>query len=123
ATNSFQAVLSPSNAFMTNFTARWVGSSNIVTTIGRSLEFDGGNNACWEKLPDKGAVRTAFDPTVSLGGTKISSSSGPGISGFPVGLMGLRLDLTHNLAAGVFSNSAAAADSLNFYDISNSNSP
>ena len=123
ATNSFQSILSPSNAFMTNFTARWFISSNVLTIIGRSLEFDGANNATWEKPPDKSVVKTIFDPTASLGGTRISSTNVSGITGFPVGLMGMGLDLTHNLAAGVFSNSPSAADSLNFYDISNSNAP
>jgi len=122
ATNGFQAVLSPSNAFMTNFTVRWFTSSNLMTTIGRSLEFEVGNNATWEKGPDKSVVKTTFDPTVSLGGTKISSANAMVISNFPVGLMGVGLDLAHNLAAGVFST-GTGADMLNLYDLSNSNNP
>jgi hypothetical protein len=37
--------------------------------------------------------------------------------------MGVGLDFLHNLAAGVFSNSTAMADTLNLYDISNVDSP
>lgn len=123
ATNGFAAILSPSNSFMTNFPARWFISSNVITTVGRSLEFDAGNNAVWEKAPDKGVFKTTFDPTVSLGGTRISSANVLVASNFPVGLMGVGLDLTDNLAAGVFSGSAATADTLNLYDISNLSSP
>jgi gamma-glutamyltranspeptidase/glutathione hydrolase len=122
-THGFAAILSPVNAFMTNFSSRWFMTTNFASTVGRSLEFDLANNAIWQKGPDQALFKTVFDPAVSLGGTRISSANVLVASNFPAGLMGVGLDLTRNLAAGVFSNSTATADSLNFYDISNVNAP
>ena len=108
---------------MTNFPPRWFIGSNVITTVGRSLEFDAANNAIWQKTPDKALFKTTFDPTVSLGGTRISSTNVQAASNFPVGLMGVGLDLTHKLAAGVFFNSSSTADTLNLYDITDLNAP
>jgi hypothetical protein len=122
-TNGFTAILTPASAFMTNFTSHWLLTTNFATTVGRSLEFHGTNNGIWQKTPDAAAFKTLFDPTISLGGARISSSNVFAATNFPVGLMGIGLDLTRNLAAGVFSNSPTTADSLNLYDISDLNFP
>jgi hypothetical protein len=121
-TTGYVAVLSPSNAFLTNFVSRWFTTTNIATTVGRSLEFDGTNNAIWQKLPDASLYKTTFNPAVNLGGNRIASTN-VFTAPFPTGLMAIGLDLPHNLAAGAFSNSPSVADSLNLYDISNLNSP
>src|SRR5438552_19060612 len=84
-TNGFAAILSPSNAFMTNFFSRWFSTTNFATTVGRSLEFDRVNNAIWQKAADKGLFKVGFDPSVGLGGTRISSSNALAASNFPVG--------------------------------------
>jgi gamma-glutamyltranspeptidase/glutathione hydrolase len=122
ATNGYAAILAPSNAFLTNFVSRWFTTTNVVTTVGRSLEFDGTNNAIWQKGPDAALFKINFNPGVSLGGTRTSATNVLVAPSFPVGLMGIGLDLTRNLAAGVFSNSPSIADSLNLYDVSNLNS-
>jgi gamma-glutamyltranspeptidase/glutathione hydrolase len=121
--NGLAAILYPTNAFMTNFTARWFITTNYSTTVGRSLEFDQTNNAMWQKGPDRTLSKATFNPSISLGGTRISSTNVLALTNFPVGLMGVGLDLTRNLAAGVFSNSTSTADTLNLYDISNPSSP
>jgi hypothetical protein len=122
-TNGFAAIISPSNQFLTNFSARWFIGTNIADTVGRSLEFDLANNAIWQKGPGKALFKTSFDPAVGLGGTRISATNVLVAANFPPGLMGLGLDMARNLAAGVVSNSNASADSLNLYDISELNSP
>jgi gamma-glutamyltranspeptidase len=121
-TTGYVAVLSPSNAFLTNFVSRWFTTTNIATTVGRSLEFDGTNNAIWQKTPDASLYKTTFNPAASLGGNRISSTN-VFAAAFPTGLMAIGLDLPDNLAAGSFSNSPTTADSLNLYDISNLSSP
>ncbi|HSU55579.1 MAG TPA: immunoglobulin domain-containing protein, partial [Candidatus Dormibacteraeota bacterium] len=122
-TNGFAAVLSPANAFMTNFTARWFTTTNFATTVGRSLEFDGTNNAIWQKGPDNSLYKTSFTPSASLGGNQIAATNVMVVSKYPAGLMGIGLDPARNLAAGVFSNSPSSADTLNLYDIINATSP
>ncbi len=117
------AIISPTNALMTNFSARWFATTNFATGVGRSLEFDSTNNSIWQKEAGNVLFKTTFDPATSLGGTKISSANVLAATNFPSALMGVGLDLTRNLAAGVFSNSTTTADSLNLYDISNLNSP
>jgi hypothetical protein len=121
--NGLAAILYPTNAFLTNFTARWFVTTNFSTTVGRSLEFDQANNAIWQKGPDRALFKTTFNPSVNLSGTRISSTNVLAATNFPIGLMGIGLDLTRNLAAGVFSNSPSAADTVNLYDISNPDSP
>src|SRR5262249_16263837 len=85
--------------------------------------FDLTNNAIWQKDPDKPVFKVSYNPSVSLGGTRISATNVLVLTNFPTGLMGIGLDLTRKLAAGVFSNSPATADTLNLYDIGNSNAP
>src|SRR5262249_48568095 len=122
-TNGYAAILSPTNSFMTNFSARWFVTTNFADTVGRSLEFDLTNNAIWQKGPDKPLIKVSYNPSVSLGGTRISATNVLALTNFPTGLLGVGLDLTRKLAAGVFSNSQLGADTLNLYDISNSNAP
>ena len=108
---------------MTNFSARWFVTTNFADTVGRSLEFDLTNNAIWQKGPDKPVFKINYNSAVSLGGTRISATNVLALTNFPTGLMGIGMDLTRKLAAGVFSNSPLSADTLNLYDISNSNAP
>src|SRR5262249_50458900 len=122
-TNGYAAILSPTNSFMTNFTARWFVTTNFADTVGRSLEFDLTNNAIWQKGPDKPLFKINYNPAVGLGGTRISATNVLALTNFSTGLMGVGLDLTRKLAAGVFSNNPLGPDTLNLYDISNSSSP
>jgi hypothetical protein len=122
-TTGYVAMLSPSNVFMTNFVSKWFTTTNVVTTVGRSIEFDGTNNAVWQKLPDGALYKIAFNPSVSLGGGRISSTNVFVSTNYPIGLMAMGLDLSDGLAAGAFSNSASGPDSLNLYDVHDVNSP
>jgi gamma-glutamyltranspeptidase len=121
--NRYAAVLTPANAFMTNFSARWFTTTNFPSSLGRSLEFDGASDAIWQKRANTALVKTGFDPAASLGGAQIASSNVLMAPNFPSGLMGVGLDLTRKLAAGVFYGSDSAADTLNLYDISDLNAP
>jgi hypothetical protein len=121
-TTGYVAVLTPSNSFLTNFISHWFTTTNVATTVGRSLEFDGTNNAIWQKVPDGSLYKTTFNPGASLGGNRIASTNAFAAA-FPLGLMAIGLDLPDNLAAGAFSNSPALPDSLNLYDVSNLTSP
>ncbi len=122
-TNGYAAILSPSNSFLTNFLARWFTTTNFATTVGRSLEFDTTNNAIWQKMPGAPLFKTMFNPASNLGGTRIGSTTLQAVPSFPVGLMGVGLDLAHHLVAGVFSNGTAVADTVNLYEISNLDAP
>lgn len=122
-TTGFAAILSPANPFMTNFTARWFTTTNFVTGVGRSLEYDLANNAIWQKGASGALFKTTFNPAASLGGTRIASANVLVATNFPPGLMGVGLDALRNLAAGVVSNSTATADSLNLYDLSDLSAP
>jgi gamma-glutamyltranspeptidase len=121
-TNGFAAVLSPSNAFMTNFVARWFTTTNFATTVGRSLEFEGTNNAIWQKAAGAALFKIAFNPNVNLGGKRISSTNIYATSGFPPALMGVGLDANRPLGAGVVS-STGTADTLDLYEVSDLNAP
>ena len=118
----YAAILTPSNSILTNFTPKWFSTVNYATTVGRSIEFDGNNNAVWQKNPDTGVYKNSFDPTNSLGGTQIFSSNILIAANFPVGLMGVGIETTRHLAGGVFANSTTA-DTLNLYDITDVNDP
>ena len=122
-TNGFAVILSPVNQYLTNFTARWFTTTNFADTVGRSLEFDLANNAIWQKAPGQPLYKISFDPAISLGGTRISSTNVLIATNFSPALLGLGLDVMRNLAAGVFSNSTTSADSLNFYDLGDLNAP
>lgn len=122
-TNGFAAILSPANSFMTNFTARWFTTTNFVSTVGRSLEFDPGNNAIWQKGAGAALFKTTFNPAFSLGGTRIASTNVLVVTNFSAALMGVGLDVLRNLAAGVCSNSTTAADTVNLYDLSDMTAP
>jgi hypothetical protein len=115
-TNGYAAILTAGNSFMTNFVARWFTTTNFATTVGRSLEFDTTNSAIWQKTPGGPLFRTVFNPAISLGGTRIASTTGQAVSNLPADVMGVGLDVPHNLAAGVCSNGTATADSLNLYN-------
>jgi gamma-glutamyltranspeptidase len=119
----YVAILYPTNAFMTNFAARWFTSTNFATGVGRSIEFDSTNNAIWQKEAGKALYKTSFDSAVSLGGTHIGSSTVLVATNFPPGLMGIGLDSVRQLGAGVFSNSTTTADSLNLYDLADLDAP
>jgi hypothetical protein len=123
----YVAMLSPSDAFLTNFTSVWWNGTNSGTAIGKSLEFDGANNAIWQKVKAGALVRTTFDPsTIITPGTspQIDQATAAVYPNFNGSVYGVGLDLSRNLAAGVFTNGAAtAADQLNLYDISDGNSP
>src|SRR5207302_1917330 len=85
-TNGFAAILSPINSTMSSFSSHWFTTANFAATIGRSLEFDLANNSIWQKVADAALYKNLFDPAVSLGGTRISSSTTLASSGFPIGL-------------------------------------
>ena len=121
--NGFAAILSPGNQFMTNFVSRWFTTTNFADTVGRSLEFDMANNAIWQKGPGKALHKIAFDPTESLGATRIGSSNVAVYPSFPSSLMGVGLDLSRHFAAGVYSTGGSTPDSLRIYDIADLNSP
>ncbi|MDB6057638.1 MAG: Immunoglobulin I-set domain protein [Verrucomicrobiales bacterium] len=121
--NGYAAILTPANQFMTNFTARWFATTNYVSTVGQSLEFDGTNAMIWQKGAGMPLYKNGYNLAASLGGTKVSSSNILFAPNFPVGLLGLGVDPTRNLAAGVYASAAQAADSLNLYDISDPNAP
>jgi gamma-glutamyltranspeptidase len=119
----YAAVLSPSNVYLTNFVSRWFVTTNLATGVGRSLEFDGTNNAIWQKEAGSALFKTVFNPAVSLGGNRIAATNLLAASAFPSALMGIGMDSARGLAAGVFSNSTTVADTLNFYAITNLNFP
>jgi gamma-glutamyltranspeptidase/glutathione hydrolase len=122
-TNGYAAVLTPANAFMTNFVSRWFATTNFGTVIGRSLEFDPTTNAIWQKVASQSLYKTTFYPAISLGGTRIASSNVFAASAFSTSLWGVGLDFSHDLAAGVFPGSGGNADSLNLYDVTDLTAP
>lgn len=128
------AILAPTDQYCTNFTAQWIQGDNLPgpgsqnpAAIGKSIEFDGNNNAYWQKYKSGWLVKSSFDegtpgpfgfPNIDYAVVTIVSNN------FGNGLHGVGLDLTRNLAAGVFTNgSAAAADLLHLYDLTDPNSP
>lgn len=127
------AILTPTDEYCTNFTSQWIQGDNLPSNaqnpgaIGKSIEFDGNNNAYWQKFKSGWLVKSSFDPTVSgpFGFPNIDYSITTIVSNnLPNGLQGVGLDLGRNLMAGVFTNSSASsADQLNLYDITDLNSP
>ena len=123
----YVAMLSPSDAFLTNFTSVWWNGTNSGTAIGKSIEFEGSNNAIWQKVKGGALIRTTFDPSTIItpgASPQIDQTTAAVYPNFSAGVYGLGLDLSRNLAAGVFTNGASTvADQLNLYDISDGNSP
>lgn len=128
------AVGAPTDQYCTNFTFLWMQADNVPATgvqnptpIGKSLEFDGNNNAWWMKNKSGYLVKSSYDPSTPgvFGFPNIDYSVVTIISNnFPGALYGVGLDLSRNLAAGVFTNgSASAADQLNLYDLTDPNAP
>lgn len=128
------AVLAPTDEYCTNFTSLWIQGDNIPSAgvqnpaaIGKSIEFDGDNNAYWQKYKSGWLVKSSFDPTTPgpFGFPNIDYSVVTIVSNnLPNGLFGVGLDLGRNLMAGVFTNgSSSAADLLNLYDLTDSAAP
>src|SRR5205085_932990 len=112
ANTRYAALLSPADSSLTSFSNTWftVTNAGSSSVIGRSLQFDDGNNQIWQKRKGQPLVLTSFDPTAILGSNGLSSSTVAIYSNFPTpaNLEGVGLDLGRNLAAGVRINSLAA---------------
>ena len=67
ALNTNRLLLSPTNAGLTNFSAQWFSTTNSGTKIGKSLEFDDGNNRIWQRVALDGSVQSSFDPSTPVG--------------------------------------------------------
>lgn len=119
------ALLTPTDEHLTNFTAQWFFTTNSGTAIGKSLEFDGENNAIWQKVRAGALIKTAFDSTVSPGDfPQIGATLTAVYPNFTNQLCGVGLDVARNLAAGVeIATVTTAADTLNLYDISAPDAP
>ncbi len=118
------ALLTPTDAGLTNFTAQWFFVANSATTIGRSLQFDGINNNLFQKRKGGSLIKSSFDPNNPLGGRQIYSTTLITYTNFPATVEGVELDLTRNLAVGVVQpTSTTVPDSLALFDITSPNNP
>jgi hypothetical protein len=118
-TLSVTAILTPTDAFLTNFTSVAYNNNYTGTTlIGRGSQFGPTNTVFLKKTGPTSQpldlIRLDSNPS-----TTILLSSGDYF--YRVGT--LAVDLARNIAVGIYSNSPAVPDRLLVFDISNFNAP
>ncbi len=119
-TARYVAILSPTDATLTNWTSTYFFNSVVGAGLGRSLEFEVGNNIS-QKRRGGALVQSSFDLTAIYPGNIMQMTSSNAT--FTNTLAGLGLDNNRHLAAGVNVASVAAPDTLNLYEISDPNAP
>jgi hypothetical protein len=116
----YLAILSPTDAFMTNFAAQHftfgLGQS-ILTTIGRGLQYGVGDTV-WQKGFNGPVVNSSFDLTQAPNGISVLNTYS-NFNNFSV-LGAAGFDFTHNLMGVIHTN---ITDTLDLYDISDLTAP